>query len=90
MYIDKLDKIYNKYRNTYHRKIKMKSVDINGSMYIDCNKVNSKKGPKFNFVIIQEYPKIKAFLKKAIFQIGLTKFLWFKQSKHCAVDMRSL
>ena len=28
MYIDKLDDIVNKYNNTYHRTIKMKSVDV--------------------------------------------------------------
>ena len=28
VYIDKLDDIVNKYNNTYHRTIKMKSVDV--------------------------------------------------------------
>ena len=37
MYTDKLDDIVNGYKNAYHRTIKMKSVDIKPSMYIDCN-----------------------------------------------------
>ena len=38
VYIGKLDDIVNKYTNTYHRTIKMKSVDGNPSMYISINK----------------------------------------------------
>ena len=47
VYIDKLDDIVNKYNNTYHKPIKMKPVDVNPSMYIDFNKENNKKDPKF-------------------------------------------
>ena len=47
MYIDKFDEIVNKYNNTYHRIIKIKSVDVTPSMYISSNKENSKEGPKF-------------------------------------------
>ena len=47
MYIDKLHDIVNKYNNTYHKTIKMKTVDINPRTYIDFNKENNKKGPKF-------------------------------------------
>ena len=36
--IDKLDKIVNKYNNTYHRIIKMKPADVNSSMYFEFNK----------------------------------------------------
>ena len=38
MYTDKLDNIVNKYNNTYHRTIKMKSVDVQDNKYIDFNK----------------------------------------------------
>ena len=34
VYIDKLDDIVNEYNNTYHRKIKMKPVDVKNSIYI--------------------------------------------------------
>ena len=46
VYIDTLDDIVNKYNNTYHRAIKMKSVDVKPNTYIDFNKENDKKGPK--------------------------------------------
>ena len=35
VYIDKLDDIVNEYNNTYHRTIKMKSVDVKDSTCID-------------------------------------------------------
>ena len=38
MYIDKLDNIVNKYKNTYHSTTKMKSVDLNSNKYNDFNK----------------------------------------------------
>ena len=38
MYIDKLDDIVDRYNNRYHRKIKMKPVDVKPSIYIDLNK----------------------------------------------------
>ena len=38
VYIDKLDDILNKYNNTYHRTIKMKSVDAKDNAYIDFEK----------------------------------------------------
>ena len=47
MYIGKLEKIVNKYNNTYHRTIKMKPVDVKPSIYIDFNKENNKEDPKF-------------------------------------------
>ena len=46
VYIDQLDDIVNKYNNTYRQTIKMKSLDVNQSMYINFNKENNKKGPK--------------------------------------------
>ena len=47
MYIDKLDDVVNKYNNKYHSAIKMKSVDVNSSTYIDFNQENNKEDPKF-------------------------------------------
>ena len=38
VYIDKLDDIVNKYHNTYHSTIKMKSVDVKSTTYIDSSK----------------------------------------------------
>ena len=38
VYIDKLDDIVNKYNNTYHRKIKIKPVDVQPSTYFNSSK----------------------------------------------------
>ena len=38
VYIDQLDDIVNKYNNTYHSKIKMKSVDIKSGTSINSSK----------------------------------------------------
>ena len=47
MYIDKLDDIFNKYNNTYHRRIKMKPLAVKSTTYVKFNKENNKEGPKF-------------------------------------------
>ena len=63
VYIDKLDDIVNKYNNTYHKTVKMKTVDVNPSIYIDFNKGNNKEGPKFKVgdnVRISKYENILA------------------------------
>ena len=47
IYIDKLDDIVNKYNNTFHRTMKMKSVVIKRRPYIESSKENNEKDPKF-------------------------------------------
>ena len=74
MYIDKLDDIFNKYNKTCHSTIKMKSVDVKPNMYINSSKEINDKDPKFT-KIIKIKITIKIYLQKAIFQIGLKKFL---------------
>ena len=37
-------------------------------------------------VIFLENQNIKAFLQKALFRIGLKKFVWLKKLKRCALD----
>ena len=63
--IDKLDDIVNKYNNTYYRTIKINSVDVNPSIYIDFDKTNNKKDPKFK---VDDYLKIWKY--KSIFAKG--------------------
>ena len=46
MCIDKLDDIVDKYNNNYHSTIKMNSVDIKSSTYIDSSKEINAKDPK--------------------------------------------
>ena len=43
----KIDVMVKKQNNAYRNTIKMKSVDINSSTYIDFNKESNKKYPKF-------------------------------------------
>ena len=66
MYIDNLDETVNEYNDTYHRTNTMKTV---------FNKNNDKKSPKFKVGDNVRILQIKTFLQKAIFQIGLNKFL---------------
>ena len=47
MYNDKLYEVVKKYNNKYHRTIKIKSDNEKSSMYIDFNKNNDKRNPKF-------------------------------------------
>ena len=47
VYINKLDDIVNKFNNSYHGTIKIKSVDVNPSMYINSSKEIDYIDPKF-------------------------------------------
>ena len=63
VHIDKLDDIVNKYNNTYHSTIKMKTVDVKSNTYIDSSKEINDKDPKFkisDFVRISKYKNIFA------------------------------
>ena len=46
VHFHKLDDIVNEYNNTYHRKIKMKPVDVRNNTYIDSKKEFNNKNPK--------------------------------------------
>ena len=52
VYINKLDDIVDEYNNTYHRKIKMKPVDVKDNTYIDFKKEVNDKDPKLKLVIM--------------------------------------
>ena len=47
VYIDKLDDIVKKYKNTYHSTIKMKCLYITSSTHIELNERSNKEDPKF-------------------------------------------
>ena len=47
MYIDKLNDIVGEYNNIYHRKIKIKLVDVKDNPYIDFKKEVNHENPKF-------------------------------------------
>ena len=76
VYIDKLDDVVNKYNNTHHSTIKMNPVDVKSGAYIDSSKEINDKNAKFKIgKIASQYPNIKTFLQKTVFQIGVKKFL---------------
>ena len=66
VYIDKLNKIVNKYNNTYKKNTEMKPVDVNPSMYTYFNKENNKESPKFKIGNHVRISKYKNFFAKGI------------------------
>ena len=63
VYIDKLDDTVDGYNNTYHRTIKMKSVDVKDNTYINFEKEVNNKDPKFkvgDYIRISKYKNIFA------------------------------
>ena len=63
VYINKLDDIVGEYNNTYHRKIRIKPVDVKDNTYIDFKKKVNDKDPKFkvsDHVRISKYKNIFA------------------------------
>ena len=67
VYIDKLDDIVDEYNNTYHRKIKMKPVEVKDDTYIDFKKEVNDKDPKFK---VRDHVRISKY--KNIFAKGYT------------------
>ena len=64
MCIDKLDDIVNEYNNTYHRTIKMKTVDVKDNTYMDFKKEINDKDPKFEVVDHVRISKYKNIFAK--------------------------
>ena len=63
VYFDVLDDIVNKYNNTVHRTIKMKSIDVTTDSYSEYNQDSNKKEPKFkvdDYVRISKYKNVFA------------------------------
>ena len=63
LYSDKLDDILNKYNNTYHRRTKIKPVDVKPNTYIHSSKKINNKDPKYeigDIVRISKYKNICA------------------------------
>ena len=75
VYINKLDDIVNKYKNTYHSTIKMKHVDVKPNTYIDSSKEINDKSLKFKISDNFRISNIKIFLQKVNLPFGQRKFL---------------
>ena len=65
VYIDKLDDIVNDYNNKYNRTIKVRSVDVKLSAYIDFGIKNNEKDPKFEPVDHLKISKCKNIFEKS-------------------------
>ena len=64
VYIDKLDDIFDKYNNTYHRTTKMKLFDVKPSTYIGSSKEINNEDPKFKIGDIVRISKYKNIFAK--------------------------
>ena len=80
VYIDKLDNIVNKYNDRYHSTIKIKPVDAKSNTYINPSK-EMMKILHLKLVMLLACQNIKLLLQKAMFQIGLKKFLLLQKLK---------
>ena len=67
LYVNKLDLIVNKYNSTYHSTIKVKSVDVKPSTYIDFNKKNNMKYSRYQVGDHVKIYKYKKNLQKVTF-----------------------
>ena len=67
VYIEKSDDIVNEYKNTYHRTIKMKPIDVKDNTYINVGKEVNDKDPKFK---VGDHVRISKY--KCIFSKGYT------------------
>ena len=60
VYFDVLDDIVDKYNNTYHKTMKLKSIDVISDFYDECNVYSNEKDPKFqvgNHTRVSKYKK---------------------------------
>ena len=78
VYIDELDGIVTKYKNTDHSIIKINCFDVNLSTYIGFNKDNNTKNPKFwvgDHVRITKYEKYfsKVYVPNCLEEFFVTK-----------------
>ena len=67
MYSKKLNVIGDEGNNTYHRAIKMKSIDVKSSTYFEFEDESNDKDPKFT---VAEHVRISKY--KNIFAKGYT------------------
>ena len=75
MYIVQLDNIANTYKRTYHSTNKMKPANAKVSTCINFSKEINDQNTKFKIGDMVRISNTKTFLQKAMFQIGLKKFL---------------
>ena len=82
VYIDKLDDIVNEYNNTYHRRIKMKPIDVKDNTYINIGKEVSDKDPKFKVAYHVRISKYKNIFAKGYIPNWPEKIFVMKKIKN--------
>ena len=75
VHFDVLDDIINKYNNTVHRTIKVKSIDVTPDSYAEYNEDSNEKDPKFKVGDFVRISKYKNILLKDTLKIGQKKLL---------------
>ena len=75
VYFDVLDNIVNKYNDTVHRTIKMKTIKVTDESYAEYNGHFNKKDPKFKVGDNVRISKYKNIFAKGYTQNGQKKFL---------------
>ena len=81
-YTDKLDDIVDKYSHTYHRKIKMRPIDVQDNRYINIDKEVNDKDPKFKVGDHGRISKYKKILPKGYTQNWSEEIFVIKEIKN--------
>ena len=74
VYFGVLNDIVDEY-NTYHKTIKMKSIDVKSDSFAEYNEEPNEKDPKFKVGDHVRISKSNIFLLKDMLLIGVKKFL---------------
>ena len=64
VYIDKLGDVVNEYNNAYHRKIRMKPLDVKDNTYIDSMELHSNEDPNLEVGDHVRIPRYKNIFAK--------------------------
>ena len=79
VYFDVLDDIVDEYNNTYHRTIKIKSIDVGDDSFAEYNEESNEKDPKFKVGDHARILEFKNYLLKNIHLIGVKRSLLLKK-----------
>ena len=82
VYIDKLEEMVNKYNNTYHSIMTMKTFDVRSSTYSNSSKGINEKDPKFKFADIVRLSKYKNIFVKGYTLNWLEEVILIKDVKN--------
>ena len=82
VYIDKLEEMVNKYNNTYHSIMTMKTFDVRSSTYSNSSKDINEKDPKFKFADIVRLSKYKNIFVKGYTLNWLEEVILIKDVKN--------